>query len=84
VAVSKAFIAKFGKPRKTISTDHTSYGLKHAAELWSESTGGFPYVSNGAFITAAREMGVRMKPLRPGSLNAYFALGWTRETRWVW
>jgi hypothetical protein len=84
VTVCKAFITWFGKPRKTINGSVSSYGLKHAAERWSGSRGGIPYVSNGAFIVAAREMNIPMKPCRPGSLNVYFALGWKRETRWTW
>jgi hypothetical protein len=45
----------------------SSYGLKHYAENWTGD-----YVSNGAFIEAARRLGYQIKPSDYGSPNATF------------
>jgi hypothetical protein len=56
---------------KTIRTRHTSYGLKHMVEKDSELEwcGPYFYVSNGAFIQAAIELGFVYRPV---GVNAVF------------
>lgn len=84
---AKRFIAEFADRTKTIRNTRGSYGLKHAAERWSygRKGNGIPeacgFISNGAFIQAAAEMGVDMKPVRVGNPNAVFALSWKRLKR---
>ena len=60
VQLCKDWIAKFTKKRKTINTDISSYGLKHAVEQWAKE-----YVSNEAFIKAAIDSAFEYK-------NCYF------------
>lgn len=55
VELAKSFLLTC-KPTKT--TFVSSYGLKHAAEEWAGE-----YISNGALITAAIEMGLGTKYL---------------------
>ena len=63
----------------------TSYTYKHYVEGWSRNgtsyrylegtnmqRSDFQYVSNGAFILAAAELGYLIERSAPGSLNAYF------------
>ncbi len=49
----------------------SSYGLKHEVEQWTHHAS---YVSNGAFIEAARREGYEYKPTDRGSLNALFRM----------
>lgn len=57
--------------RKTINTSRTSYGLKHGAENYHNRN----YVSNGALIAAAIDLGFKIKPLDEYSLNCYLSIG---------
>lgn len=87
VAEAKRFIKAWADQTKTIRTATGSYGLKHDAEKWSYERkgkgepGACGYISNGAFIQAAVDMGIPMKPARPGNPNAFFALSWKRLTK---
>jgi hypothetical protein len=46
-----------------------SYRLKHEVESWAGD-----YVSNGALIVAAIEMGIAVRRATPSSVNAYLAI----------
>lgn len=64
VEICKQFIAERCKKTDRINKGWTSYGLKHAVEQWTEvkynrSWGHYIYVSNGAFIRAALDLGYR-------------------------
>lgn len=59
--------------RQTISKLRTSYGLKHDVEADMGQ-----YVSNGAFIAAAKLRGIRIEPCCYACINAYLALGKTK------
>lgn len=62
VETARAFLSGC-VPVKTRPAASHSYGLKHAAERWGKS-----YVSNGALIQAAIDLGLRVEP---GSINAW-------------
>ena len=68
----EAWIAEFCHPIKAISNRTFSYSLKHRAEDWQYERV-HQYVSNGAFIQAAVNLGYRYK--RDSPLNAYFNMG---------
>lgn len=73
IEVCTAWLRKFADPTPRIRRKHTSYGLKHAVERWTaREQGTRGYVSNGAFIEAARRLGYRIEPTSPGSPNAFF------------
>lgn len=54
-----------------------SYSLKHLAENWGQRVGMRSYVSNGALILAAFELGLTIKPYddAPGCPNAQVGAG---------
>ncbi len=56
IDLCKRWISTFIEPRKTLNDKTYSYGMKHIAEDWAGS-----YVSNGAFIAAAIDLGYRYK-----------------------
>lgn len=64
VAFCKDWISTWLMPRKTINTMRGSYVLKHMVEK-DKST----YITNGAFIKAAIELGYKYKQ---NGKNAYF------------
>jgi hypothetical protein len=64
VKLCEKWIREFVTPRKAINTKHSSYGLKHAVERWTGE-----YVSNGAFIQAAVNLGYEYRKIGP---DAYF------------
>jgi hypothetical protein len=70
------WIQNFCKPRKTPSR-YRSYGLKHIVERYYSEVGqkDRSYISNGAFIAAARACGY--KPLMIDGPNCEFAF-WIR------
>jgi hypothetical protein len=73
------FILAFGEPAETIQVKELhSYALKHAGEQWSRRHGGVPYVSTGALLTAAAQLHVPFAQVAVGSVNAVFALRWSR------
>jgi hypothetical protein len=64
--------------RKTLNTDHSSYGLKHTVEAWHRSRQGYHadvYCSNGMFIAACLALGFRVEPIRWSSINAWTSVG---------
>jgi hypothetical protein len=73
VDICKLWIKKFIDPRKTISTQHRSYGLKHFVEKWAEH-----YIPNGAFIQAAIELGFNYRMRGP---NAWFNMSFIRAKK---
>ena len=80
IKTSEAWIKLHTRSIKTISTTQTSYGLKHIVENWGEflntnfNTDIFAYyVSNGAFIIAAQNMGYSPYRIK-NSLNARFRM----------
>jgi len=70
VELCERWINEFVTMRKTINTERGSYGLKHAAEHWLNE-----YVSNGAFIQAAVNLGYKYKRDGP---NAYFNMAFPK------
>lgn len=76
IAVAIAFLRACGQATKT--TRRGSYALKHDAEDWSKERGGPNYVSNGAFIEAARRLGYRVVPIAD-SPNARIGVKLRRE-----
>ncbi len=68
VAACKFVLSQIKVVRKTPCTDYESYWCKHRVE---EALG--LYVSNGAFIQTAAELGFKMKALE--ELNAEFYFG---------
>jgi len=63
----KEWIKRWVYPRKTINTKRGSYNLKGLVEKEMSI-----YISNGAFIKAAIEMGYKFKETSRESKNAYF------------
>jgi len=61
------WVSQFAQQRKTINTQHTSYGLKHIAEKWANH-----YISNDSFIEAMDQCGFKKRRMRPSSPNFYF------------
>jgi len=49
VATALAYLGEMNGPRYSVDE---SYGLKHKAEVWGQTKGFAPYVSNGAMIAA--------------------------------
>lgn len=78
VEVCKDFILAYGRPSKNLRRTLSSYGLKHLVEVWSRRRGTLPYVTNGSFLQAAMELGVRFHQAAPGSRNAYLAMSFER------
>jgi len=71
VELSKRFIKECTIPMPSIQIKQgyyrTSYGYKHNAERYFNS-----YISNAAFIRAAKELNIHCKPTESGN-NKYFA-----------
>lgn len=68
IAGAEAWIKERCWPRKTWNPDWSSYGLKHIME---EENG--LYVTNGAFIQAAINLGYKIKPFN--NLNVAINIG---------
>lgn len=93
IAVCVAWLRTYARPIKTISRRFGSYALKHLVERDSIRPGvayamtdrhGRPwqhcarYVSNGAFLTAARVEGYRLQPRGFSSPNAWLNISLPR------
>lgn len=72
VMACMAWIILFTTKTKTIRPTRSSYGYKHGVE---NATG--IYISNGAFIEAARRTGYNMTQIRGGP-NAHFNMSLQR------
>jgi hypothetical protein len=79
------WIKEMISPRKTINTKYSSYYLKHKVEDWlakKPENNGFKnentYVSNGAFIQAAINLGYKYKQGCDCSLNANFNMSFKK------
>lgn len=87
IAVCQDWIRRHARPTKTIRKRHSSYGLKHYVESSTrrsgqafdqvdsrgrEWVGDYYYVTNGAFIEAARREGYRIVRTDAHSPNAFF------------
>jgi hypothetical protein len=72
VATAVAFLS-FPKPIQTPSVN--SYSLKHAAENWGARHGMRAYISNGALIVAAVELGLAVRPYGPDCPNVRVGVG---------
>jgi hypothetical protein len=64
VEICKQFLLEFCEKTDRINKDGASYGFKHAVELWTSvkkyhSWRNYDYVTNGAFIRAALDLGYR-------------------------
>lgn len=71
VKTAKAFIESCCKKLRQKNTKISSYGLKHKAETWGKKMNELmnkkifsDYVSNGAFIKGARELGFSIYPMK--------------------
>ena len=71
----KEWINEFITPRNTINEQRSSYGLKHRVEQWPGRES--KYVSNGAFILAALELGYTYKRIQNGP-NAFFNMSFVK------
>lgn len=62
VAVCRAWLTRYTRPCKTAAATQYSYGLKHTVEACWPNVGGSSggYVSNGALIQAAIDLGYRV------------------------
>jgi hypothetical protein len=76
IELCKSWISNNCKPRKTINRTAHSYGLKHDVE---RDVG--KYISNGAFIRAAIELGYKYKVKSPNALFAMTFLLPTEEKK---
>lgn len=76
VRICKAWLEMNARPRHTINYRHSSYELKHAVEsaLRGKETMPWSYVTNGAFIRAAIDLGYKCVPCGPMSPNVYLAI----------
>jgi len=81
---AKAFIESCCKKLKQKNTRNSSYGLKHRAENWGRQMNEVmgeqifsEYVSNGAFIKAASELGFIIYRIDQ-SLNCHFQMSLKR------
>lgn len=74
VKTCEEWIKNNARKRETMNKDRTSYGLKHDVE---RDTG--KYVTNGAFIQAAINLGYKAKPLANNSPNAEFNMGFAKK-----
>lgn len=87
VEICRAWIKEHATPAKKTLRKWGSHGLKHRVEDWTGTlrkewnqvdpwgrswSASYHYVSNGAFIEAARREGYQISPTGPGSPNAYF------------
>lgn len=57
VEACKRWLERHVEPAKTVQQVFGSYRLKHVVEEWYRASGPGIYLSNGAFITAAIELG---------------------------
>lgn len=73
VKLCKEWIKKCITKRKTINEEKGSYGLKHVVEKYYKT-----YISNGAFIKAAIEMGF---DYRQNGLNAFFNMSFVKAKK---
>lgn len=80
VALCVEWIAEFADYSKAWMTRHSSYGHKHRVERWTARHGSRQYISNGAFIVAASQLGYELKRERANSPNAVLKMrlkrGW--------
>ena len=96
IAICREWLRLFAVPTKTFRARHSSYGLKHTVEEWTETgrrtfqmidphgrpwSGSRHYVSNGAFIAAALVEGFRAKRTHSGSPNVFFNMTRPRVAR---
>jgi hypothetical protein len=65
---AKTWLSEYAEPRASLTLRPTSYGFKHLVKRWAGR-----YISNGAFIAAAIELGYKWRRVMNGP-NAIFAL----------
>jgi hypothetical protein len=65
VQTAIALLSQLSRPRRRIS----SYSIKHATESWGLRHGLRSYVSNGALLVGAVELGLAIKPYGPDCPN---------------
>jgi len=83
VNICKNWLQEWVSKRKTINTNHSSYGLKHTIEEMFEDKNQFIYVGNGAFIQAAAELGYDIQPCMPDSPNAFFNMSFEKVKKYA-
>lgn len=96
IEICLRWLALFGLKRTRINSRLSSYGLKHVVERWTEGqapsftmtdrngrewTQATRYISNGAFIEAAKRAGYRIERCAPLSPNANFDIAILKEPR---
>jgi hypothetical protein len=67
--------------RKTVWKRGTSYGWKHQAEHYFESSGNHQYISNGMFIAAAINLGFVVQRI-PNSPNCFLNISASESYCW--
>jgi hypothetical protein len=86
IKICTAWLMLHAIPTARLSRRTNSYSYKHRVERWTHATGphrlsdldgnrwtsSYYYISNGAFIEAARRIGYRVEPTHAGSPNAHF------------
>ena len=77
ILICEKWLREYAKPCSKIMECESSYALKHRVEEWAKI-----YVSNGAFIKAAVNLGYRIKVIDNGP-NAYFGIKlFTPDEKW--
>jgi len=64
----RRWLAVYARPSKGWGK-RTSYGYKHTVEAWAGR-----YITNGAFLEAARRMGFELRRVRDNCPNAFFKM----------
>ena len=82
----EAWIKRFARPRKSINFEAFSYVLKHVVESWFYMDTVWPdprgYVTNGAFIQAALNLGYKYLPAGHGkNPNCYFNMSFKKSRK---
>ena len=83
VEICKQFLLECCKKTDKINKGGTSYGLKHIVEYWTivknnRNQGEYDYVTNGAFIRAALDLGYRCEYAEGIGPCVYFNISFTK------
>lgn len=82
IEACKVYLFAHVTPARTYCTATGSYQFKHDAEAWTASAGGPRYLSNGALIVAAYELGLDQR--RDGKTqNTELAITIRPAARWL-
>jgi hypothetical protein len=76
IAICAEWIAGYLIPAKTFNLKRSSYGLHNIVKRWANN-----YVSNGAFIEAARRAGFEMRRVDDGLADTHFKMKYLEERK---